>query len=109
MELRNVGQLGSTVSFSLCKPWLSPMLWTVKRTGAWKGQVICNSSLPQAVQTCSTYSRAEALRLQVEGVEQVDASGEVQIVFAVCADNTCTWKGRIKKNGLLEFPSWLRG
>lgn len=55
-----------------------------------KGQVRCISSLHQAVQTCSIHSPAEALRLQVDGVEPVDASGKVRIVSAVCVANTST-------------------
>lgn len=47
-----------------------------------------NFLLHPAVQTCSTYSPTEALRTQVEGVEPVDASGEVCIVSAVCVANT---------------------
>lgn len=55
-----------------------------------KGQVRCRSSLHQAVQTCSTHSPTEALRLYVEGVEPVDVGGQIQIVSAVCVANTST-------------------
>lgn len=55
-----------------------------------KGQVRCISSLHQAVQTCSTHSPTEALRLYVEGVEPVDVGGQIQIVSAVCVANTST-------------------
>lgn len=43
--------------------------------------------------------------MQVDGVEPVDASGEVRIVSAVCVANTNTYTGKIKRNGALCEPS----
>lgn len=44
----------------------------------------------QLYQACFTHSPTEILRLQVDRVEPVDASGEVHIVSAVCVGNTST-------------------
>ena len=60
------------------------------------GQVRCTSSLPLALQTYSTHSPPEALRIQVEGVEPVDAGGEVCIVSAVCVADTNAWTEKMK-------------
>ena len=93
--MRKFGQLGSrSLHFSLCKPQLSPVLWAGRRKG-W-GQVRCTSSLPLALQTYSTHSPPEALRIQVEGVEPVDAGGEVCIVSAVCVADTNAWTEKMK-------------
>lgn len=55
----------------------------------------------QLYQTWSTHSPTEVLRLQIDGVEPIDASGEVCIVSAVCLSNTSTYKGKINRKRVL--------
>lgn len=51
----------------------------------------------------------EVLRVQVDGVEPIDASGEVCIVSAVCVANTSTWGNNVdfREDRLYGLPEQL--